>query len=225
MGSTYTTTQIDVPVTRKMSANISLENGQSVILGGLTTKDMKNSEVGIPLLKDIPYIGKWLFGSVKQEESRSELLIFMTPYVLDDSDAAQMEAMRRKKTLSDPRPWDDGGWSASPLADPVSQKERLRRFKEEWAKQDEERKAKLAIEKAKVDRAKKLEGMSDAERKFWLELHRDELEKERREEFDRQAKEQADLKEFVEEIKKKDLEKAEAEIKKAEASGKQGEGN
>lgn len=220
MGSTYTTTQIDVPVTRKMSANISLENGQSVILGGLTTKDMKNSEVGIPLLKDIPYIGKWLFGSVKQEESRSELLIFMTPYVLDDSDAAQMEAMRRKKTLSDPRPWDDGGWSASPIADPVSQKERLRRFKEEWAKQDEERRTKLAIEKAKVDRAKKLEGMSDAERKFWLELHRDELEKERREEFDRQAKEQADLKEFVEEIKKKDLEKAEAEIKKAESEAK-----
>ena len=144
----------------------------------------------------------------------------MTPYVLDDEESAQLEALRRKKALSDPRPWDDRGWSASPLADPVSQKERLRRFKEEWAKQDEERKTKLAIEKAKVDRAKKLEGMSDAERKFWLELHRDELEKERREEFDRQAKEQADLKEFVEEIKKKDLEKAEAEIKKAESEAK-----
>ncbi len=61
--------------------------------------------------------------------------------------------------------------------------------------------------------------MSESERKFWLELHRDELEKEQREEFDRQAKEQANLKEFVEELKKKDLEKAETEIKKAELEG------
>ena len=211
--------------TRKISSDVSVENRQTVVMGGLTKKTNVESESGIPILKDLPWVGKWLFGSVVQKEARSELLVFMTPYVLDDAEAAQAEALRRKKTLSDPRPWEDGGWSASPLADPVSQKERLRRFKEEWAKQDEERKTKLAIEKAKIDRAKKLEGMSDAERKFWLELHRDELEKERREEFDRQAKEQADLKEFVEEIKKKDLEKAEAEIKKAEASGKQGEGN
>ena len=209
--------------TRKISSDVSVENRQTIVMGGLTKKTNVESESGIPILKDLPWVGKWLFGSVVQKEARSELLVFMTPYVLDDAEAAQAEALRRKKTLSDPRPWEDGGWSASPLADPVSQKERLRRFKEEWAKQDEERKTKLAIEKAKIDRAKKLEGMSDAERKFWLELHRDELEKERREEFDRQAKEQADLKEFVEEIKKKDLEKAEAEIKKAEASGKQGE--
>ena len=211
--------------TRKISSDVSVENRQTIVMGGLTKETNVESESGIPILKDLPWVGKWLFGSVVQKEARSELLVFMTPYVLDDAEAAQAEALRRKKTLSDPRPWEDGGWSASPLADPVSQKERLRRFKEEWAKQDEERKTKLAIEKAKIDRAKKLEGMSDAERKFWLELHRDELEKERREEFDRQAKEQADLKEFVEEIKKKDLEKAEAEIKKAEASGKQGEDN
>ena len=216
--------------TRKISSDVSVENRQTIVMGGLTKKTNVESESGIPILKDLPWVGKWLFGSVVQKEARSELLVFMTPYVLDDAEAAQAEALRRKKTLSDPRPWEDGGWSASPLADPVSQKERLRRFKEEWAKQDEERKTKLAIEKAKIDRAKKLEGMSDAERKFWLELHRDELEKERREEFDRQAKEQADLKEFVEEIKKKDLERAEDEIKKAEseakkatAAGKQGE--
>ena len=216
MGSTYTTQQIDVPVTRKMSADISLENSQSVILGGLTTKTTAEKETGIPLLKDIPWVGKWLFGSVSQEDERSELLIFMTPYVLDDSQAAQAEALRRKNTLSDPRPWEDGGWSASALADPVSQKEQLRRFKDEWAKQDAERKTKLAIEKAKVERAKKLEGMTEAERKFWIELHRDELDREAREEFDKKAKEQADLKEFVETLKKKDLEKAEAEIRKAE---------
>lgn len=215
-GQTYVQQVIDVPVTRKMSADISLENGESVVLGGLVQKSTNESETGIPFLKDIPWIGKWLFSSVEQTEARSELLIFMTPYVLDDAETAQAEALRRKKTLSDPRPWDDGGWSASALADPVSKKEQLRRFNDEWKKQDEERKAKLAIEKAKMDRAKKLEKMSEDERKFWLELHKDELEAEKRKEFLKYAQEQADLKSFLDDLKKKDLERAEAAIKKAE---------
>ena len=118
-----------------------------------------------PILKDIPWIGKWLFGTVSQTETRKELLVFMTPYVLEEGDAAQAEALRRKKALSDTRPWDDHGWSASPLADPVSKKEQMRRLKDEWKKQDEERKTKLAIEDEKVKRAKALEQMSKEERK------------------------------------------------------------
>ena len=139
---------------------------------------------------------------VEQSEGRKELLVFLTPYVLDDEQSAQLEALRRKKALSDPHPWDDHGWSASPLADPVSKREQLRRFQDEWKKQDEERKTKLAIEKAKVERAKKLENMTKEEREFWIELHKDELEKEQKEAFEKQVKEQEDLKEFVETLKK-----------------------
>ena len=207
---------VDLAVERKMSADVRLENMQTVVFGGLTETSTSESEKGIPLLKDIPIIGKWLFSTVSQSESRKELLVFMTPYVLDDEQAAQLEALRRKKSLSDSRPWDDHGWSASPLADPVSKKEQLRRFNEEWEKQDEERKTKLAIEKAKVERARKLEKMSKEEREFWLELHKDELEKEKKEAFEKEVKEQEDLKGFVEDLKRKDLEKAEKEIKKAD---------
>jgi hypothetical protein len=159
-----------------------------------------------------------LFGSVEQSETRKELLVFLTPYVLDDEDSAQLEALRRKKALSDPRPWDDHGWSASPLADPVSRKEQLRRFNEEWAKQDEERKTKLAIEKAKMERARKLEKMSEAERKEWIDIHKEEMEKEEKEAFEKQVEEQEDLKGFVEELKKKDMEKAEKAVKEADAA-------
>ena len=202
--------------TRKMSSDVSVENRQTIVMGGLTKKMNVDSESGIPILKDIPWIGKWLFGSVTHREARSELLVFITPYVLDDAESSQAEAFRRKKALSDPRPWEDDGWSASPLADPVSRKEQLRRFQDEWKKQDEERKTKLAIEKAKVERARALEKMSEEERKAWIEIHKDELEKEEREAFERQVKEQEDLKEFVETLKKKDLEKAEKEIKAAD---------
>ncbi len=202
--------------TRKMSSDVSVENRQTIVMGGLTKKTNVDSESGIPILKDIPWIGKWLFGSVTHKDARSELLVFITPYVLDDAESSQAEALRRKKALSDPRPWEDDGWSASPLADPVSRREQLRRFQDEWKKQDEERKTKLAIEKAKMDRARKLEKMSDEERKAWLEVHKEEMEKEQKEAFEKQLEEQKDLKEFVDELKKKDMEKAEKAVKEAD---------
>lgn len=227
-GSSYEPQSIDVSVTRKMTADISLENGQSVILGGLTTQTVIENEAGIPILKDIPWIGKWLFGSVEQDEQRSELLVFMTPYVLDDADAAKAEALRRKKTMSDPTPWEDGGWSASDLADPVSQKEQLRRLKDEWKKQDAERKARQAIEQEKLKRAEALSKMSEEERKTWLELHKDELKKEEQKELEKKMldrESQEDLRKLADEIREKKLkdaavkidgsEKAEAEKEKA----------
>jgi len=190
---------IDTAVSRKMSADVLLDNMQTVILGGLTETYKSNKETGIPILKDIPWIGKWLFGSVVQTESRKELLVFMTPYVLDDADAAQAEAIRRKKTLSDPRPWEDNGWSLSPVADPVAKKELLRRLNDEWARQDEERKNQKAIEEAKAKRAKKLAEMDEEERKEWAEKHQKEI----LEEQERFEGEQKDLREIIDNIRER----------------------
>ena len=206
--------------TRKMSSDVSVENRQTIVMGGLTKKTNVDSDSGIPILKDIPLIGKYLFGSVTHKEARSELLVFITPYVLDDAEASQMEALRRKKTLSDSRPWEDNGWSASRLADPVSRREQLRRFKDEWNKQDQEREAKLAIEKAKIERARKLENMTKEERAFWIELHKDELAREAKAEQDRKMDEQKELRDFVEKLKKQDIEKLEAELKKQDENAK-----
>jgi general secretion pathway protein D len=212
---------IDTALMRKMSADILLDNMQTVVLGGLTENYNSEKENGIPVLKDIPWIGKWLFGSVSQKESRKELLVFMTPYVLDDADAAQAEALRRKKTMSDPTPWEDGGWSASELADPVSQKELMRRLKDEWKKQDAERKSKLAMEQAKVERVKQLKALSEEERKVWLKMHKEELEKEAREELEEKMldeKSQEELKKIAESARKRKLEEANREIEASKQS-------
>ena len=109
VGASYTSVNVDLAVERKMSADVRLENMQTVVFGGLTETSTAEGETGIPILKDIPWIGKWLFGSVSQSESRKELLVFMTPYVLDSEESAQLEALRRKKALSDPNPWEDHG--------------------------------------------------------------------------------------------------------------------
>ena len=214
---------VDLAVERKMSADILLDNMQTVVLGGLTETVKAESESGIPILKDIPWIGKWLFGSVTQTESRKELLVFMTPYVLDDGDMAQAEALRRKKSLSDARPWEDHGWSASELADPVSKKEQMRRLKDEWKKQDEERKTKLAIESEKIKRAKALEAMSEEERKFWLEMHMEELQEEQRKELEKKMldpESQDMLRELIDDVRERKQAEANAALDKAEQEAK-----
>ena len=224
-GGNYVQGNVDLVMERKMSADILLENMQTVVLGGLTETYKSESETGIPILKDIPWIGKWLFGSVSQTESRKELLVFMTPYVLDEGDAAQAEALRRKKALSDTRPFDTHGWSASPIADPVSKKEQMRRLKDEWKKQDEERKTKLAIEDEKVKRAKALEQMSKEERNHWLEMHKDELDGADRDEEAKELKEkmkskddktQEELRKLAADIRERKLKESEAKIKEAD---------
>ena len=223
--TSYVPGKVDLAVERKMSADVLLEDRQTVVLGGMTETTESESDTGIPILKDIPWIGKWLFGSVAKIENRKELLVFLTPYVLDDADVAQAEALRRKRALSDTRPWDDHGWSASPLADPVSKKEQMRRLKDEWKKQDEERKTKLAIEDEKVKRAKALEQMSKEERKHWLEMHKDELDEADRDEELKELKQkmkskddetQDELRKLADEIRARKLKEAEAEIKAAD---------
>ena len=168
---------VDTTVTRKMSADISLEDGQSVVIGGLTETTIKKKENGIPLLKDIPWVGRYLFGSTEDEEHRKELLVFMTPYVLKDGDSAEAEAARRKKVMSDSRPWEDHGWSKSALADPVGNKEQLRRQQDEWEREDEEHANKLALEKARMDRVVELEKKALDEQKMTIDEAQERIDK------------------------------------------------
>ena len=96
----------------------------------------------------------------------------------------------------------------------------MRRIKEEWKKQDEERKTKLAIEKMKVERAEQLKKMSIEERAMWLKMHKEELDEEAQDELEEKMldeESQEELKKLAAEVRAKKLAEAEVEIKKMEA--------
>ena len=114
--------------TRKLSADVSVGNGETVILGGLVKTSKSHSASGIPILKDIPFVGKYLFGSTKDSEARSELLVFLTPYVIDNAADMDREARRRKDYINATDIWTKG-WSDSKLADPVPASEMKQRMK------------------------------------------------------------------------------------------------
>lgn len=138
------------PVTRKLSGSISVSNGQTVILGGLVTQTKTESEGGIPVLKNIPWIGRYLFGYTDYSDARDELLIFLTPHVFASPEEAQEEARRRKDYLDAAGVWNKG-WSKSDLADVPDEEEMLRR--EKLKRAYEERQFKAREKRTEAQRA------------------------------------------------------------------------
>ncbi|MGN0891343.1 MAG: secretin N-terminal domain-containing protein [Candidatus Spyradenecus sp.] len=143
------------PSTRKISGNISVNDGQTVVIGGLVEHKIIEEEGGIPFLKNIPWIGRYLFGYTDFSDSRSELLVFLTPYVFKSSEEAQAEAKRRKDYLDAPGVWNKG-WSNSTLADIPDEEEMLRRENQKRAYETKQFKAKEKRSKAQLEHDRKM---------------------------------------------------------------------
>jgi general secretion pathway protein D len=67
---------------RNVNSKVAVRNGESVVLGGLIRDNATTGRNGVPLLMDIPVIGN-LFSTTTDNESRTELLVFITPRVLE----------------------------------------------------------------------------------------------------------------------------------------------
>ncbi len=73
--------------TRTVSTNVLVDNGSTVVIGGLYTNAESNIVAGIPYLKDLPLVG-WLFRNpFNTTNSRSELVVFITPRILNQDEA------------------------------------------------------------------------------------------------------------------------------------------
>ncbi len=162
------------PVTRKLSGSISVSDGQTVILGGLVTQTKTEEEGGIPFLKDLPWIGKYLFGYTSYSDKRDELLVFLTPHVFNTSEEAQEEARRRKEYLNAAGVW-NRGWSQSDLADITDEEEMLRREQQQRAYELRQFNAREERTEAQRAHDRKMAGLLEAS----IERHEEELESER----------------------------------------------
>jgi type IV pilus secretin PilQ/predicted competence protein len=68
--------------TNNAETNIIVNNGQTAVIGGLTTQDEVESEIGVPILKDIPLLGRLFKYTNKRAENR-DLVIFVTPTIVE----------------------------------------------------------------------------------------------------------------------------------------------
>lgn len=89
------------PVNRRHIENeVRVADGETVIIGGLRKKNTQESEDRIPLLGEIPYLGK-LFGSTKLIENNTEMFFFITPKIILDP-KEELECIRREELKKRP---------------------------------------------------------------------------------------------------------------------------
>jgi len=69
--------------TQQADAQVLVNDGETIVMGGLTETDLTVTKSGIPFLVDLPIIGR-LFGFTSQSEQRRDLIILITPHIVDD---------------------------------------------------------------------------------------------------------------------------------------------
>jgi len=65
-----------------------VQDGQTIVIGGLIREDTTKSSSGIPFLSKIPILG-WLFGGSEDDTKRQELIILLTPRVIKNQKQAK----------------------------------------------------------------------------------------------------------------------------------------
>lgn len=89
---------------RQIKSNVAVQNGETLVLGGLIKEDTSTAKTGVPLLYELPVLGD-LFGTTSMATARTELVVLLTPRIVDSLPQARAitNEFRRKLTgLYDP---------------------------------------------------------------------------------------------------------------------------
>ena len=70
---------------RKSKTTIRVKDGETIVIAGLVTTEKINSESKFPILWRIPWIGEKIFTSYAETERKTDLIIQITPRIIEDS--------------------------------------------------------------------------------------------------------------------------------------------
>lgn len=87
---------------KTINTNVIVEDGSTIVLGGLVNKKLEDKDEKIPLLGDIPLLGA-LFRSSHNANSNSELVFFITPEIVDVTKNNQIELLQTKQNILEPK--------------------------------------------------------------------------------------------------------------------------
>lgn len=99
---------------RQIQTQVTVQSGQTLLLGGLIKDIEQNNKAGVPLLSKIPGL-RDLFGSTNKSKNRTELIVLITPRVINNSDEATQMTLDYSKQFESLAPLRvKGGASTSP---------------------------------------------------------------------------------------------------------------
>jgi len=88
---------------RELQTKLAVKNGQSILMGGLIDRNTLTTQSGVPFLMDIPFLGN-LFKYQKDKEDKTELIVLITPYVIESEDVLDKYAQDFAEKMKQLRP-------------------------------------------------------------------------------------------------------------------------
>lgn len=88
---------------RQVASTIAVYSGQMVVLGGLISEQRNNEKSGVPFLNNVPVLGE-IVGATNRGLRRTELIVFIRPQVIRDSQDARNVAEEVRSRLKSMRP-------------------------------------------------------------------------------------------------------------------------
>jgi len=85
---------------RKIENTVVVNDGETVVVGGLISDRWRDDEFKVPYLGDIPGLG-WAFKTNTKELQKINLLVFLTPHIVRDADEMEYETIRRRMEFED----------------------------------------------------------------------------------------------------------------------------
>ena len=77
--------KVDSFFTRKLETAVLIPSGNTLVMGGLISDDLMNSNKKVPVFGDIPVLG-YAFRKYSKSRNRANLIIFITPTIGQDGD-------------------------------------------------------------------------------------------------------------------------------------------
>lgn len=77
--------------TRKVNTNVLVENGSTIVIGGVYNYSKTETKSGVPFLKDIPIVGWFFRGPEAPIVKKNELIIFLTPRIINQEKAGLVD--------------------------------------------------------------------------------------------------------------------------------------
>lgn len=91
---------------RELDTMIKAENGQTIVIAGLITDKITETVRKVPLLGDIPFFGT-IFRQTIQDKRKSELVIFLTPYILNNKSIEDIKIEHEERLKKAGRPFEE----------------------------------------------------------------------------------------------------------------------
>lgn len=111
------------PVNRRVTENqVMVNDGQTIVLGGFIQTNQTENEQAVPILSDFPFVGNF-FKSTTESTNRSELVVFLTPYVMEtpeDINEGSDEALEKMQEVERP---DEMSYSQATTDEPTAGQE------------------------------------------------------------------------------------------------------